>query len=44
MYAGLKLIVKRIVEVCGRGLKVNADRSEVMVLVEEEGLEYVDGV
>ena len=37
----------RFVEVCRRGLKVNADKSKVMVLNEEEVLEcdiYVDGI
>ena len=37
----------RYIEVCRRGLKVNATRSKVMVLNGEEGLECevsVDGV
>ena len=40
-------IVGNFVEVCRRGLKVNAVKSKMMVLNEEEGLEYkvsVDGV
>ena len=32
------VIVGRYVEVCRRGLKVNADKREVMVLGVEEGL------
>ena len=28
----LKMMVERFVEVCGRGLKVNADKIKVMVL------------
>ena len=36
----LKAIVKHFVEMCRkRGLKLNADKSKVMVLSEEEGLE-----
>ena len=43
----LRLMVGRFVEVCRRGLKVNTDRSKVMVLNEEYGLECevrVDGM
>ena len=44
----LRAMVGRFVEVCRRrGLKVNSDKSKVMVLNEEEGLEcevYVDGI
>ena len=37
----LKVMVKHFVEVCRRrGLKVNADKSKVMVLDREEGLEH----
>ena len=35
----LRAIVGRFIEVCRRGLKVNASKSKVMVLNEEEGLE-----
>ena len=39
--------MRRFVDVCGRGLKVNAGKSKLMVLNGEEGLEfeaYVDGM
>ena len=42
----LRAMVGRFVEVCRRGLKVNAGKSKVMVLNGEEGLEcevHVDG-
>ena len=40
--SGLKLIVGCFVEVCRRrGLKVIADKSKVMVLGGEEGLEWM---
>ena len=35
----LKATVRRFVDVCGRGLKVNAGKSKLMVLNGEEGLE-----
>ena len=40
-------MVVRFVEVCRRGLKVNAGKSEMMMLGEEEGVECnicVDGI
>ena len=40
-------MVGRYVEVCRRGLKVNASKSKVMVLYGEDGLEcevHVDGI
>ena len=40
-------MVGRFVEVCRRGLKVNAGKGKVMILNREEGLEceiYVDGI
>ena len=37
----LRTIVGRFVEVCmRRSLKVNADKSKVMVLIKEDELEY----
>ena len=43
----LRAMVGRFVEVCRRGVKVNAGKSRVMMLNGEEGLEcevYVDGI
>ena len=43
----MRTMVGRFVEMCRRGLKVNAGKSKVMVMNWEEGLEcdvYVDGV
>ena len=41
----LKMMVERFVEVCRRrGLKVNANKSKVMVLSGEERLEYVSEI
>ena len=37
----LTVMVEKFVEVCRRRLKVNAGKSKVMVLNEEEGLEYM---
>ena len=34
------MMVEQFVEVCKRGLKVNAGKSKVMVVNGEEGLEY----
>ena len=34
----LRVMVGQFAEVCRRGLKVNADKNKVMVLIEEEGL------
>ena len=42
----LKEMVGRFVDVCRKGLKVNAGKSKVVMLSEEEGLEceiHVDG-
>ena len=43
----LRAMVGHFVEVCRRSLKVNADKSKVIVLNEEEGLKCVvciDGI
>ena len=43
----LKAMIARFVQVCRRVLKVTADKSKVMVLVEEEKLECevcIDGI
>ena len=43
----LRVMVGRFAEVCRRGLKVNAGKSNVMVLNGDEGLEcegHVDGI